>query len=282
MTVMGKILVFVILVLAVVQAALHVMFHVTQTNWEKGYAQLKKDYQAAVTDVDTFRGELDAERDRGAKEVATLQKDVKVAQDKEKQAKDQAADFQKKLTELRQSQDRGESILASSQIGSERRQDEVKRMEETLKARDDYIRKLVDDNNQLRDRSVAAEIDAKSLKDRNSDLDAKLKEMIKDMAKVKAGGTVGTGLTAKNPPPENVEGIVTKTDRSGLLTLSIGSDDGLAKGHTLEVFRLSPAKYLGTVRIISVTPHEAVAQPVSRPLGTIQQGDRVASKILGD
>ena len=27
--------------------------------------------------------------------------------------------------------------------------------------------------------------------------------------------------------------------------------------------------------------HEAVAQPVARPLGPIQQGDRVASKILG-
>ena len=69
------------------------------------------------------------------------------------------------------------------------------------------------------------------------------------------------------------------TAPGGPLTLSVGSDDGLLKGHTLEVFRLNPARYLGTVRVIQVAPHQAVAQPVSRPLGPIQQGDKVASKI---
>jgi hypothetical protein len=281
MTIMGKILVFVILVLAFIQAGLHVMFHVTQTNWEKAYTQLNKQYQVSEAEAKTLADDVTAVKDADAKELARIQNEVKIAQENEKKSKDQVADLQKKNTELRQNQEKEGSILASSQIGSERRQDEVKAMEETLKKRDDAIRDLVDKSNQLRDRAVAAEIESKSLKDRNQGLVDKLQEMTKEMVKVKAGGTASTGMTAKNPPPENVEGIVTKTDRSGLLTLSIGSDDGLTKGHTLEVFRLSPAKYLGTVRIISVTPHEAVAQPVSRPLGTIQQGDRVASKILG-
>lgn len=89
-------------------------------------------------------------------------------------------------------------------------------------------------------------------------------------------------FAGKNPPAEPVEGLVTKVDaKSGLLTLSIGSDAGLEKGHTLEVYRLKPAaKYLGTVRILSVMPHEAVAQPGSRMADPVQIGDRVAGKVL--
>src|SRR5262249_11624992 len=92
------------------------------------------------------------------------------------------------------------------------------------------------------------------------------------------------GGAAKNPPPENVEGEVKEVDaKSGLVTISIGSDAGLQKGHTLEVFRLKPApKYLGTLRIVDVRPKDAVGKPDSRSQGAIQTGDKVASKLQGN
>jgi hypothetical protein len=85
----------------------------------------------------------------------------------------------------------------------------------------------------------------------------------------------------RNAPNDNLEGQVMKTDPQGFMTLSLGTDSGLAVGHTLEVFRLNPPKYLGTVRIMTAKPNEAVAKPIGRPLGPIAPGDRVASKILG-
>ncbi len=90
----------------------------------------------------------------------------------------------------------------------------------------------------------------------------------------------------KNPPAENVEGLVKNTDASGLMTLTIGSDAGLTKGHTLELFRLNPAapsqsKYLGTIRLLEVEAHQSVAQPVGRLSSPPQRGDRVASRLLG-
>jgi hypothetical protein len=94
--------------------------------------------------------------------------------------------------------------------------------------------------------------------------------------------SANTPQLAKNPPAGNVEGTVTRVDDSGLVTISIGSDAGLDKGHTLEVYRLNPAKYLGTVRVLSVMPHEAVARPVNRLPSPVQQGDRVANKIQGN
>ena len=66
------------------------------------------------------------------------------------------------------------------------------------------------------------------------------------------------------------------------MKISIGSDAGLTRNQTLEVFRLSPLpKYLGTIRILEVSPNEAVAQPTGRPSAPLQAGDRVASRILG-
>lgn len=93
----------------------------------------------------------------------------------------------------------------------------------------------------------------------------------------------------KNPLEKNVEGLVKNTDsRDGmtLMTLTIGSDAGLAKGHTLELFRINPSspsksKYLGTIRILETQAKQSVAQAVGRLADTPKAGDRVASHFLG-
>jgi len=142
----------------------------------------------------------------------------------------------------------------------------------------------VKSNNDLRERTVQAEITARALGGRNQELETKLEDMSKELIKVKANGGSSGGTTtvaAKNPPPSQVEGLILKTDPSGMVTISIGSDSGLLKGHDLEVFRMNPPKYLGTIRIMDVRPNEAVGKPLSKPLGPMQQGDRVASHILG-
>jgi hypothetical protein len=86
---------------------------------------------------------------------------------------------------------------------------------------------------------------------------------------------------AKSPPAKDVEGVVKRVDAgSGLVTISIGSDAGLAKGNTLEVFRTAPApKYLGTLQVIDAKPTETVCRSVGRTIGTLQVGDRVASRL---
>jgi hypothetical protein len=90
----------------------------------------------------------------------------------------------------------------------------------------------------------------------------------------------GSGPRGKVPPSERVEGQITKVSPQGLVVVSIGSDAGLAKGQTLEVFRLAPKPmYLGTLRIMEVKPKEAVGQPVGKVLQPLQVGDRVAARL---
>jgi hypothetical protein len=91
-----------------------------------------------------------------------------------------------------------------------------------------------------------------------------------------------TGAGAKNPPPDQVEGVIRSVDKEGLVKVSLGSDAGLAKGHTLEVFRLKPKPvYVGTVRILEVTATEAVGRPVGRMRAPPQEGDNVISTTRG-
>jgi hypothetical protein len=96
-----------------------------------------------------------------------------------------------------------------------------------------------------------------------------------------AGGST-TKPSERNPPKGDVEGAVTGVDPSGLIRISIGSDAGLEKGHTLELFRLGDKpKYLGSIRILQAKAKESVAQPIGKLTEAPQNGDHVANRILG-
>jgi FtsZ-binding cell division protein ZapB len=83
------------------------------------------------------------------------------------------------------------------------------------------------------------------------------------------------------PPPEHVEGVIKQVSADGLVSISIGSDAGLVKGHTLEVFRLNPTRYLGRITIVEVSPHEAVGKMQDlRKARELQVNDIVASQIV--
>jgi hypothetical protein len=80
-----------------------------------------------------------------------------------------------------------------------------------------------------------------------------------------------------NKPPV-VEGEILRVGEKDLLEISIGSDDGLQKGHTLEVYRNN--SYLGRVVVREASPDRAVVQIIPEfKKGIIKVGDRVATKL---
>jgi hypothetical protein len=92
---------------------------------------------------------------------------------------------------------------------------------------------------------------------------------------------------SSNPPAKHVEGVVKTVDASGLVQISIGSDDGVVKGNTFEVYRLDAkapeqSKYLGRIKIIEATPKKAIGQPMGKMTGPVKVGDQVSSRIVGD
>jgi RNA polymerase sigma factor (sigma-70 family) len=85
-----------------------------------------------------------------------------------------------------------------------------------------------------------------------------------------------------NPPPDNVRGEVLQVRRAeGLVTISLGSDAGVMKGHTLEVYRLEPKPmYLGRITILRADAQEAVGRiEKPNPDNPITIGDQVINQI---
>jgi RNA polymerase sigma factor (sigma-70 family) len=82
-----------------------------------------------------------------------------------------------------------------------------------------------------------------------------------------------------SPPPAEVKGKINKAD-GNLVTITIGSDAGLKRGQTLEVYRLgTEPRYIGRIKIIELTPTRAVGQAAGRMLEPMQSGDEVAGRL---
>jgi hypothetical protein len=179
--------------------------------------------------------------------------------------------------------------LAQSQKAEtelERLQKINKELENTLSKLQGQLLEQTKLANQLRDKVVAAEIEAKSLRARLEQMTAKVAEIEKDLARLRAQPGGEPARPVRNPPRELIEGLVKQVEeKSGLITVNVGADAGLQKGQTLEIFRLDadPGKslYLGSLRILEVRDKEAIAMPVGRPRAPIRVGDRVASRIPG-
>jgi len=306
MTAVGKILVFFVLLFSLAVGFIAVLNYSVRVQWAANYEKLRVRVEVAEASRNTYqvendrlvkdREKLNARLTELAGKAVELKSSEEVADqvaralaDAQKQIRDQRAEVER-LTLARAAAEKKSSqqeVVATTSLEDvKRRQADVEKVRETLDAETKLNTSLVKEKNELRDRAVAAEIQSKSLRDINARLEATVQEMARDMARIKSntGSSGGSGVARNtNPPPENVEGLIKRTDpNSGLVTLSLGSDAGLVKGNTMEVFRLGATpKYVGRIKIINVTATEAVGQPAGRLNGSIQTGDRVASRIMG-
>jgi len=169
----------------------------------------------------------------------------------------------------------GRADAAAEEVA--RLRQEIKRLEEIL-ASTKKIEQLQLEVIELRKRVVEAELRTKSVQTRNEQLLDQLASTQKELARLK--GEKPPRDKAINPPAEKVDGLVKKVNAEAFVVISIGSEAGLQVGHTLEVYRLMPNPlFLGTIRIVEVTPTEAVCKRMGRLKEAIQAGDHVASQI---
>jgi hypothetical protein len=282
MTVLGKILVILHFILSLVAAALFVMVYAVHTNWKVAYDDLNKQYAAAVASATAYNQQA-AESQRVAEErVRVKQEELdKKAQELtiQKAALEQS---QKDFSVATENINQQKRAIDSNAAQKKQQAEEIKRLEISLLAKDDQIRKLVETGNDLRKDKVNADIKAAGFEEMNRGLEKRVRELEEVVKKAKQSGIqLVSSPGADNPPPEDVQGVVKNVDKSGLVLVSIGTDAGIQKGHTLEVFRLGDSpKYLGKIRIIETHPYEAVGQIIGKPSGTIQKDDRVANKLL--
>ncbi len=282
MNLVGKIFVVLIFVMSLVFMSFVVAVYATHTNWkevvtapETGLdAQLKTAKQQsqelkdqltklegelakettskreALAKLETENDELRRERDRLEKELADLQ----VRQREAIAAMDAT---QKSLANLRQEVDALRTNIQTAQ-----------------KERETAFTELVKTTDQLH--QTANELTV--LKARNVQLSEQLADAVAVLNKhdLKPIPALYEGV------PDDVKGLVAAVTGNGMMELSIGSDDGLQKGHKLEVYRKADgqSKYLGRIEIVQTQPDKAAAKVLPEyQQGAIQAGDRVAARL---
>jgi hypothetical protein len=164
-----------------------------------------------------------------------------------------------------------------------RLQAEAKELAKAIKEREQLIFKLQDEVTKLRAEALALEQPARALRERNQELLRQIEVLTARLAG-KQGDPAKSDRA--NPPANLVKGKILKVDpkEGNLVQISLGTDDGLQKGHTLEVFRLTPQpKYLGMVRIVDVSTDRSVGRMIAPAGGKapeVQEGDQAWSRLI--
>jgi hypothetical protein len=279
---MGKILAGLNLVFSLITGWLIIMVFVTRTNWSEGYERMKRDVETASQTLETTKRQYDERIAEKTKEVDRATTDLKKIRDDLVTAEALKDEAQKKLRDFAQLKDQGDVIIAKLTSEREVLLTEIKGLDSRLKERQDKVLELEQKTREYQAKAIKFEIDYMSAQDRNEKLVNRLTELTKEMEHLRGERAEQAATLQRNPPPEDVKGKVMATDQqSGYVTINLGSDNGLTKGNTLEVFRRQPRpQYVGVLRILEVRPHEAVGRLVQRT-ANVQAGDEVASEILG-
>jgi len=306
MTAVGKILVLLNLVFAFVVGTFAVMTYVARTHWADQYGKLQNSYQVVKATNETYKAENDKlVKERDAYNKALLESGGRAGVLNDKQDPNKAAEtavllLQKRLKEnvglkkdlddekkksdgFEREANQYKTAMTVAQADVTRRQADVEKLREVLADETKRNTTLQNGINYMRDRAVAAEIESKSLKDRNGHLETQLQDMARSLAlaKVQGGRPAGSASgSGRNPPPESVEGLVRRVD-GNLVTLSIGSDAGLQKGHTLYVYGLKGnTGYRGQIKIVEATPKVAVGEVIGKLTSPIRVNDTASSDIM--
>src|SRR5262245_36612031 len=213
-----------------------------------------------------LRNELAQEQAARKSALAALQgRALKAETDvstKQKELDDLSAQHTKTVAEAEAAQQR----LLALETETKKLRDELRTVQKDLDGNFNKVVKLTDDLNQ-------ATSQLEILGDRNKELVAQVGRMKKVMD---AKGLTESSLVDHIAP--RVEGVVLAIGEKDLIEVSIGKDDGLKVGHTLDVYRDNT--YLGRIQIRETAPDRAVGQ-VQREYqrGQIKRGDRVTSKF---
>ena len=257
---------------------------------KEGFAQERSNLERDRTDLKTKMEKMEFIQKSAAEEVPKLQSLLRLTADKVQvltAEKTQLLAEKKNLETMgkssvmeKNSEKNSKEIAEKDSVTRSGELEKVRTdLEEAIKARQE----MFNDRTKMFELKTQAEIQVIALKNRSGDMEKEIKRLSLENKRLKdSGGSDKGPATAggkRNPPGVPLEGKVLRADSSGLVQISLGSDFGLERGHTLELFRLSPPKYIGMVKVIEVNSKDAVAQPVGalndRPLA----GDSVASQI---
>jgi hypothetical protein len=273
MNLLGKMFTVAIFVMSIIFLAISVMVFQTHRVWRDIAIANKTKIESLQDRVKLLQSELEAGKDRLALEQAARRYALGTLQSKLEMSEEQLSRREKDYSSLQgEAGNLAETVRTTSLT-----------LESTLKT-NEGLRKTLQDAQLARDGifdQVVTLTDSKNslegtkqvLEERNNDLNRLYTLAVHWLDR--AG--IDMFAPADGTPP-SVEGQIVSIGQKDLIEISIGADDGLKKGHTLEVFRGN--SYLGRVVVRETRPDRAVVQIIPEfSRGSIKVGDRVATKL---
>jgi hypothetical protein len=293
MTTLGKILVFLVFVAALAMGGLMVYVSKTTPNWKVLVDDQKKAmevYNAQVQQDTDSRKELLRQIDQQKKLLDSLAIEKQNVIEKYKA---ESRDLAEQAAKSKLQQEKSDLLHTQAQAQTKRLQDENEYMRAVLAEREKTIAAQLHDLETARATIVSVTNDADQAQKRAQTLYEQLKEaqrvaLQKEQQSQSPRSTVAAvrDSTYTNPPSVYVKGKVERVDSEDktLVKISIGTDQGLRKDNTLEVFRFQPkAQYLGRLLVVDAEPHSAICRllraPGTQSTEVLVAGDEVASKL---
>ncbi|QDT38498.1 hypothetical protein [Stratiformator vulcanicus] len=287
MTFVGKILIVVQLVLSVCFMAFAGAVYTAELNW-------RKDAETLQTQVDSLNTEMTQNQGDFDQQIRAAEKRAIDAEGKLAELTGDRDDLKTRLDTVQQMLDAEKTTAAvKSKLATiaEEQAEAARREAVTLREINDG---LIDAKNQLnaerlklKDDVFALERKVDILTDRYTDSleqTATLTNILRSLG-ISTDPADHDGIDSS--PPPIVEGKVLniarpeRTAGSEFVDVSLGSDDGLKRGHTMYIYRASDGgKYLGKVVLTDVGADRAVGKVILKPKNvTIERGDNVTTKL---
>jgi len=290
MNLVGKILTVLICVMSIVFAWTAVMVYSTHRNYYDVVMRSPTD-AAKRGEKPGLKFQLQEEKDRRA-ELETQLKRLEEKLQQEQEAHDrQIGQLETAVDELRRERDARDAQIRERDQQIDGALAAI-RVEQTnlngVEAEVDRLRQEVDKTRKARDAAfrdaVVATDQLHQLTTEQKRLEARLADLTVDATRMRDL----LRLSDINPDADpasiipDVNGNVLSAAGDGYLEVSIGADDGLRKGHRLEVSRKTAGvnRYLGRVEVVETFPDRAVCKVLPKyRTGEIRKGDSVESRL---
>lgn len=273
MSLVGKIFTMLILIFSIVFMAFSMMVFATHKNWKDAAGKATTALAAANTALKDAKDALEREKTALAAEQAARKTTLAALQVRSQQAERNLSAKEKELGDLTAAHSQATEAAKVAQDRLAALEKEVSDLRLTLRTDRQKLDKMFLNVVDLTDKLNQAESLRQNLEEVN-------KQALQQMSQMKMvldrHGLSADSLVAHIPP--KVEGVVIEVSDKDLLEISIGADDGLKVGHSLDVYRGN--QYLGRIVVKKTNPDRAVGQ-VMRELqrGQIKRGDRVTTKF---
>jgi hypothetical protein len=288
MNLVGKIFTVLIVVMALVFSAMAVTVYATHRNWLRmiNNEQPSPEYPLGLKpQLEQARAENQKLQANLQDLESTRQQEEAAAQQVRQKLESQNVSYKDKLDELQKNYDQLDQTIRETATALKTTQSNAA----ALRTEVDTLRQQIRDAQADKDSHFKRVVELEDQVHQTGLELSRLKETNKTLAQDLAEAMEVLRLHGLDPDPAKYTGVAPKLDTvvtsvqaGGLIEIKAGSDDGLMKGHRLEVYRVGGGRttYVGPIEVLQTSPDKSVCKTIPESMRShVEVGDRVASSL---